>query len=82
MPHKLNSSRYLLTVGVIRYIPWSEENGAINACGIPIDYNASKEWANKKVVLFSVPGKLSVPEEPTSATVSGDLFGGSLPRNI
>ena len=30
----------------------------MTACGIPINYNASKEWANKKVVLFSVPGKL------------------------
>jgi alkyl hydroperoxide reductase 1 len=26
------------------------------ACGRPQEYNASKEWANKKVVLFSVPG--------------------------
>jgi hypothetical protein len=41
-----------------RYIPWSEESGDITACGIPINYNASKEWANKKVVLFSVPGEL------------------------
>lgn len=27
------------------------------ACGIPIPYNASKEWADRKVVLFSVPGE-------------------------
>ena len=39
-----------------RYIPWTEESGEITACGIPINYNASKEWADKKVVLFSVPG--------------------------
>ncbi|CAG7935755.1 unnamed protein product [Penicillium nalgiovense] len=39
-----------------RYIPWSEESGDITSCGIPINYNASQEWANKKVVLFSVPG--------------------------
>jgi peroxiredoxin len=26
------------------------------ACGRPQEYDASKEWANKKVVLFSVPG--------------------------
>ncbi|KAJ5305658.1 hypothetical protein PENANT_c041G04295 [Penicillium antarcticum] len=41
---------------VFKYIPWSEESNDITSCGIPINYNASKEWANKKVVLFSVPG--------------------------
>lgn len=41
---------------VFQYIPWSEDKGEITSCGIPINYNASKEWANKKVVLFSVPG--------------------------
>lgn len=41
----------------LRYIPWSEESGEITSCGIPINYNASREWANKKVVLFSVPGE-------------------------
>ncbi|KAJ5085015.1 hypothetical protein N7532_009786 [Penicillium argentinense] len=40
---------------VFKYIPWTEESDDITACGIPINYNASKEWANKKVVLFSVP---------------------------
>ncbi|KAG5288176.1 allergen Asp F3 [Histoplasma ohiense] len=38
------------------YIPWSEEKGDITACGIPQTYDASKEWADKKVVLFAVPG--------------------------
>jgi alkyl hydroperoxide reductase 1 len=68
------------------YIPYTEDKGDITACGIPINYDASKglppllspllpiisvpqpyyllprtqltqtEWANKKVVLFSVPG--------------------------
>ena len=28
------------------------------ACGAPGPYNASKEWADKKVVLIAVPGKL------------------------
>lgn len=28
----------------------------INTCGRPIQLKASEEWANKKVVLFSVPG--------------------------
>ncbi|BDD61571.1 Peroxiredoxin Asp f3 [Monascus purpureus] len=41
---------------VFSYIPWSEEKGDITACGIPINYYASKEWADKKVVLFSLPG--------------------------
>ncbi|KAB8209631.1 PRX5like [Aspergillus parasiticus SU-1] len=41
---------------VFQYVPWTEEKGDITACGIPIPYNASKEWADKKVVLFSVPG--------------------------
>ncbi|OJJ45096.1 hypothetical protein ASPZODRAFT_134523 [Penicilliopsis zonata CBS 506.65] len=39
-----------------QYIPWTEEKGKITSCGIPINYNASTEWADKKVVLFSVPG--------------------------
>jgi len=38
------------------YIPYSEEIAGFNACGIPINYNASKEWADKKVVLFALPG--------------------------
>ncbi|KGO63809.1 Redoxin [Penicillium italicum] len=41
---------------VFSYIPWNKESGEITSCGIPINYNASQEWANKKVVLFSVPG--------------------------
>ncbi|KAJ5581335.1 hypothetical protein N7450_007636 [Penicillium hetheringtonii] len=42
---------------VFKYIPWTEESDDITACGIPINYDASKEWANKKVVLFSVPAE-------------------------
>jgi len=38
------------------YVPYTPENGEITSCGIPIQYDASKEWADKKVVLFSVPG--------------------------
>lgn len=41
---------------VFQYIPWSEDKADAKACGIPINYNASTEWADKKVVLFSVPG--------------------------
>ncbi|KAM3075904.1 peroxiredoxin type-2 [Clarireedia jacksonii] len=38
------------------WIAPSPETSDIKACGIPITYDASKEWANKKVVVFSVPG--------------------------
>jgi len=38
------------------YVPYTEDKGDITACGIPINYNAGKEWADKKVVLFAVPG--------------------------
>jgi len=38
------------------YVPYTPENGDITSCGIPITYDASKEWADKKVVVFSVPG--------------------------
>lgn len=38
------------------YIPWSEDKGEITSCGIPINYYASKEWADKKVILFALPG--------------------------
>ncbi|KAJ9204585.1 hypothetical protein DTO164E3_1760 [Paecilomyces variotii] len=41
---------------VFSYIPWSEEAGDITACGIPINYKASEEWKDKKVVLFALPG--------------------------
>ncbi|KPI41504.1 putative peroxiredoxin pmp20 [Cyphellophora attinorum] len=38
------------------YVPWTEEKAGITSCGIPTNYNASKLWADKKVVLFAVPG--------------------------
>ncbi|OXV10671.1 hypothetical protein Egran_01567 [Elaphomyces granulatus] len=41
---------------VFEYIPWAEEIDGFSACGVPINYNASKEWADKKVVLFALPG--------------------------
>lgn len=39
---------------------YTPENDDITACGIPQNLNASKEWADKKVVLFAVPGKGSI----------------------
>jgi alkyl hydroperoxide reductase 1 len=39
---------------VNRYIPYTTDD--INACGAPQTLDASKEWADKKVVLFAVPG--------------------------
>ena len=47
------------------YIPWSEDSSEITSCGIPINYFASKEWADKKVILFALPG--SSPLLPISA---------------
>jgi len=41
---------------VFSYVPYTPENSDITACGIPQNYAASKEWADKKVVLFAVPG--------------------------
>ncbi|KAI9838948.1 MAG: Peroxiredoxin Asp f3 [Sarea resinae] len=41
---------------VFSYVPYTEDKGDIKACGIPINYDASKEFANKKVALFAVPG--------------------------
>ncbi|KAL1849275.1 peroxiredoxin type-2 [Paecilomyces lecythidis] len=38
------------------YIPYSEDKLEFNTCGLPIKYDASKEFAGKKVVLFAVPG--------------------------
>lgn len=38
------------------YVPYTEEKAGITSCGIPQNYNASKEVADKKVVLFAVPG--------------------------
>ena len=39
-----------------RYVPYTDEKAEITACGIPQPYKASKEFADKKVVLFAVPG--------------------------
>lgn len=41
---------------VFSYVPWTEETAEVTACGMPVNYKASDEWANKKVVLFAVPG--------------------------
>lgn len=43
-------------VPIDSYVPYTPESSAITSCGIPQNYAASKEWANKKVVLFAVPG--------------------------
>ncbi|KAJ5813583.1 Peroxiredoxin Pen c 3 [Penicillium pulvis] len=41
---------------VFSYIPWAEESAEFKVCGNPINFNVDKEWANKKVVLFALPG--------------------------
>ncbi|KAI9842400.1 MAG: hypothetical protein M1838_003152 [Thelocarpon superellum] len=38
------------------YVPYTEEKADVKACGVPISYDASKQFRDKKVVLFSVPG--------------------------
>ncbi|KAH8702304.1 allergen Asp F3 [Talaromyces proteolyticus] len=38
------------------YVPYTDEKSDISACGVPVNYDASKEFAGKKVVLVSVPG--------------------------
>ena len=39
------------------YVPYTDDKSDITACGIPVNYDASKEWADKKVILFAVPGQ-------------------------
>lgn len=46
-----------LQIYLCSYIPYSKEKEDIKTCGTPTTYNASKEFADKKVVLFSVPGR-------------------------
>ncbi|KAI4244313.1 MAG: hypothetical protein L6R40_003039 [Gallowayella cf. fulva] len=43
-------------ISAARYVPYTPEKEAITSCGMPQEYNASQEFANKKVVLFAVPG--------------------------
>lgn len=38
------------------YIPFTKDIEGFKTCGRPIDLNAGKEWADKKVVLFALPG--------------------------
>ncbi|CRK27749.1 Peroxiredoxin Pen c 3 like protein [Verticillium longisporum] len=41
---------------IFSYVPVQPETSEFTACGIPVNYNASKEFANKKVILVAVPG--------------------------
>ena len=38
------------------YVPYTDDKSGVIACGIPVKYNASKEFQDKKVVLVGVPG--------------------------
>ncbi|KAF6233065.1 hypothetical protein HO173_008609 [Letharia columbiana] len=38
------------------WVPYTEEKETITSCGIPQTYNASKKFADRKVVLCAVPG--------------------------
>jgi len=49
---------FFRSIGTNRYISWApilDEDPTV--CGIPQMYDANKEWAGKKVVIVSVPGK-------------------------
>ncbi|KAJ0117909.1 peroxiredoxin type-2 [Diaporthe amygdali] len=39
-----------------QYVPYSPEKADLNACGIPVKFDASKDFKDKKVVLVAVPG--------------------------
>jgi alkyl hydroperoxide reductase 1 len=39
---------------IFGYVKTESDNP--KSADMPVDYDASKEWAEKKVVLFSVPG--------------------------
>ncbi len=46
----------LLTFVHLSYVPYTPEKEAITSCGVPQQFNASQEFANKKAVLVAVPG--------------------------
>ncbi|KAK2613475.1 hypothetical protein N8I77_000388 [Diaporthe amygdali] len=39
-----------------QYVPYSPEKADLNACGIPVKFDASRDFKDKKVVLVAVPG--------------------------
>ncbi|RPA82667.1 Redoxin-domain-containing protein [Ascobolus immersus RN42] len=41
---------------VLKYIPYTDDLKELTEVGVPEELNVSKEWANKKVALFAVPG--------------------------
>ena len=41
-------------------MPYTEDKGDITSCGVPQKFDASKEFADKKVVLFAVPGQSAI----------------------
>lgn len=48
------------------YIPYVEDKQDLTVCGRSIKLNASQDWADKKVVLFAVPGGSRVADTPAS----------------
>jgi len=46
---------YKTVLTVTRWAPITDADAT--ACGLPQEFDASKKWAGKKVVLVSVPGK-------------------------
>ncbi|KAI4277560.1 MAG: hypothetical protein LQ337_001682 [Flavoplaca oasis] len=55
-PHPLKAGDNFPDGVKFSYVPYTPEKEEITSCGIPQQYNASQEFADKKVVLFAVPG--------------------------
>lgn len=72
-PSRLHSNRLTQCLFGDRYIPYKPETSEITACGIPQNYDASKEFKDKKVVLVAVPGTFVAG--PTSSRVLGSPRG-------
>ncbi|KAH8661912.1 peroxisomal matrix protein [Xylariales sp. PMI_506] len=53
---------------VFTYVPPAPATSDIKACGMPIKFDASKEFKDKKVVLVSVPGAFTPTCQVTHVT--------------
>ncbi|KAI4111866.1 MAG: hypothetical protein L6R36_007937 [Xanthoria steineri] len=55
-PHPLKAGDSFPDGVKFTYVPYTPEKEAITSCGVPQQFNASQEFANKKAVLVAVPG--------------------------
>ena len=65
LPQDPNSKHLTNRVDHYSYVPFTEAEAGITVCGFPQPYNASKEWADKKVVIFALPGAFTIPHSDT-----------------